>query len=97
MLESTKLTPSLRENSSPPTPSTPASPAKKGPTPATPAKRDPTSARVIEGLKLLYHEKLHPIENKYVFGSFHYQPISDAEIEVRLVEERKTGGAKRRP
>ena len=28
----------------------------------TPGKRDPTSARVIEGLKLLYHEKVRRSE-----------------------------------
>ncbi|GMI26045.1 hypothetical protein TrRE_jg13283, partial [Triparma retinervis] len=83
-------------------PSTPVAekkePAKKAPTnmrATTPGKRDPTSARVIEGLKLLYHEKLHPIEAKYAFGSFHYQPISDAEIEAKpqvlLVGQYSTG------
>mmetsp|Transcript_11514 Transcript_11514/g.23603 ORF Transcript_11514/g.23603 Transcript_11514/m.23603 type:complete len:516 (-) Transcript_11514:73-1620(-) len=77
--------------------SNPASPEeiKESPMPTTPGKRDPTSARVIEGLKLLYHEKLHPIEDKYSFGSFHYQPISDAEIEAKpqvlLVGQYSTG------
>ena len=52
-------------------PSTPVAekkePAKKAPTnmrATTPGKRDPTSARVIEGLKLLYHEKVRMDEEE---------------------------------
>ena len=43
-----------------PSPSSSASTSRK-PMATTPGSRDGTSARVIEGLKTLYHEKLSPI------------------------------------
>ncbi len=57
--------------------------------------RDSTSARVINGLKFLYHSKLSTIEDKYFFPSFHYAPISDSEIEAKpqvlLIGQYSTG------
>ena len=43
----------------------------------------------------MYHEKLLPFEEKYFFGNFHYQPISDSEIEAKpqvlLIGQYSTG------
>ena len=58
-------------------------PKKTSPLGSPNPSRDKTSAGVINGLKELYHEKLVRIEENHYFGSFHYQPISDAEIEAK--------------
>ena len=75
--------------------SPPPSPPSTNAAAATPTPRDNTSARVIEGLKTLYHSKLSPIESTFLFPSFHYAPISDSEIEskptVLLVGQYSTG------
>jgi hypothetical protein len=85
-----------------PSPSPPASPSStppsnsnSKPTPTTPSARDPTSARVITGLKNLYHQSLFPIETSHFFSSFHLSPLLDAEIEskptVLLIGQYSTG------
>jgi len=61
----------------------------------SPGARDNTSARVINGLKYLYHEKLKKFEERFYFSNFHYSAISDAEIEAKpqvlLIGQYSTG------
>ena len=57
--------------------------------------RDDPSARVISGLKTLYHTRLLKFEKEYYFSNFHYAAISDSEIEskpqVLLIGQYSTG------
>ncbi|CAM9413453.1 unnamed protein product [Pylaiella littoralis] len=45
--------------------------------------RDETSQRVIEALQNLYRKKLRPVEEAFSFGRFHYDAITDAELEAK--------------
>lgn len=47
------------------------------------ADQDEATAAVVEGLKRLYHTKLKPLEQTYMFGWFHSPPLTDSEFESK--------------
>lgn len=47
------------------------------------ADQDEATAAVVEGLKQLYHTKLKPLEQTYMFGWFHSPPLTDSEFESK--------------
>lgn len=47
------------------------------------ADQDEATAAVVEGLKRLYHSKLKPLEQTYMFGWFHSPPLTDSEFESK--------------
>ena len=47
------------------------------------ADQDDATAAVVEGLKRLYHTKLKPLEQTYMFGWFHSPPLTDSEFESK--------------
>lgn len=47
------------------------------------ADQDEATAAVVAGLKRLYHTKLKPLEQTYMFGWFHSPPLTDSEFESK--------------
>eukprot|EP00903_Cladosiphon_okamuranus_P017082 g15741.t1 len=47
------------------------------------ALRDDASQRVIVALQNLYRKKLRPVEEAFSFGRFHYDAITDMELEAK--------------
>lgn len=47
------------------------------------ADQDEATAAVVEGLKRLYHTKLKPLEQTYMFAWFHSPPLTDSEFESK--------------
>ncbi|CAN0351088.1 unnamed protein product, partial [Ectocarpus sp. 12 AP-2014] len=45
--------------------------------------RDEASQRVIGALQNVYRKKLRPVEEAFFFGQFHYDAITDTELEAK--------------
>jgi hypothetical protein len=57
--------------------------------------RDEATKQVIEGLKQIYHEKLKPLEQLYMFDFFHSPLLTNAEFDskpqVLMIGQYSTG------